>query len=60
MSRKNWSEERRLEEIDKLYEQLEKIESKIEHLQSDNWRKSYPKNALDYTSSDRFLKYERR
>jgi len=44
MSRKNWSENRRQEEIEKLCEKITKFELKLDHLCSDEWQEPYPKD----------------
>ena len=38
MSRKNWSEYRRQEEIERLMNKIEEAEKKLDHLMSEDWR----------------------
>lgn len=45
MSRKNWSEESRQEEVSKIGDHLEFLEMKQNHLMSDRWREPYPKDT---------------
>ena len=47
MSRKDWSEYRRQEEIERLYDRIEQLEIKLDHLQSDEWQKPYPKDRQE-------------
>ena len=43
MSRKDWSESRRNEKIEKLMDIIEKAEIKLDHLLSKHWQEPYPK-----------------
>ncbi len=43
MSRKDWSEDYRDQEVINRYEKIEKLEREIEHLTSPDWRKPFPK-----------------
>jgi len=43
MSRKHWSEQRRREEIERLFDVCEKAERMIDHLSSPHWQEPYPK-----------------
>ena len=45
MSKKNWSEEMRHEEVCKLDDKIKFLEMKENHLMSDRWREPYSKNT---------------
>ena len=54
MNRRDWSDYRRQEEIEKLMDKIEKLMDKIEkltvkldHLMSDDWQKPYPKGIYE-------------
>ena len=42
MSRKDWSESKRCEEIEKRMDRIERLEMELSHLQSDKWEEPYP------------------
>ncbi len=41
MSRKDWSEARRQEEVQKIDEKIRVLDRKLEHLLSEEWREPY-------------------
>jgi len=43
MRRKDWSEGKRWDEIFKIGEQIDRLEQKMDHLQSSMWLEPYPK-----------------
>ena len=43
MSRKDWTEGRRCEEIEKYMDIIDKAEVKLDHLSGPDWQKAYPK-----------------
>ena len=45
MSRKDWSEEMRHDEVCKLGDKIDFFTMKQNHLQSERWRESYPKDT---------------
>lgn len=45
MSRKDWSEYKRQEEIERLQEKIDEYEAILDHLLSDEWQKPFNKHG---------------
>ena len=45
--RKDWSDSRRYEEVDRVSARIEKLESLLEHLLSEDWRKPLKRDNDD-------------